>query len=263
MTTVAECLPLARKACDYLTASPDPYHAVNNAATKLRVAGFECLQARKPFAGKMRPGGKYYYTQDDTAIVAFTIGTQLDVDRPYGFKIIAGHTDSPNLRVKPRSKRTSAGECVQLAVECYGGGLWHTWFDRDLGVSGKVLVRNGSSIESKFVLIELPVARVSNLAIHLATADERAAFRVNKEDHLQPIIGTKSVLEEEAKEQLQDGWTEFQEPELLSLISAELGVEAKCIVDFDLCLFDMQPAAIAGIKSEFVHSGRLDNLATW
>jgi len=62
-------------------------------------------------------GGKYYYTQDDTAIVAFTIGTQLDVDRPYGFKIIAGHTDSPNLRVKPRSKRTSAGECVQLAVE--------------------------------------------------------------------------------------------------------------------------------------------------
>mmetsp|Transcript_17661 Transcript_17661/g.40010 ORF Transcript_17661/g.40010 Transcript_17661/m.40010 type:complete len:130 (+) Transcript_17661:316-705(+) len=119
MTTVAECLPLARKACDYLTASPDPYHAVNNAATKLRVAGFECLQARKPFAGKMRPGGKYYYTQDDTAIVAFTIGTQLDVDRPYGFKIIAGHTDSPNLRVKPRSKRTSAGECVQLAVERY------------------------------------------------------------------------------------------------------------------------------------------------
>jgi len=35
---------------------------------------------------------------------------------------------SPNLKLKPVSKRSGSG-VIQLNVECYGGGLWHTWFD--------------------------------------------------------------------------------------------------------------------------------------
>ena len=33
----------------------------------------------------------------------------------------AARTDSPHLKVKPMSKRAGSG-CVQLGVECYGGG---------------------------------------------------------------------------------------------------------------------------------------------
>jgi len=183
-----------------------------------------------------------------------------------GFKIIGGHTDNPNLRVKPRSKRSASG-CIQLAVECYGGGLWHTWFDRDLGVSGRVLVRGskeeGDKIHQRTVKIVKPVARVSTLCIHLQTADERAAFKVNKEDHLSPILGTQSLLENGVEEQLAgDAWTKEQEPALMELIAKELNVDVKDIADFELNLFDVQPAALGGVKDEFLYSGRLDNHAT-
>jgi len=181
--------------------------------------------------------------------------------------------DSPHLKVKPLSKRGGSG-CVQIGVECYGGGLWHTWFDRDLGISGRVLVRKTCSVSGKekieqhLVRIEKPVARISNLAIHLQTAEERGAFKVNKEEHLSPIIGTQAALENEASNQLNkmfdgdDPWNAKQEPELMKLIATELGIETKEIANFELGLFDCQPASLGGIKNEFLNAARLDNLAT-
>ena len=138
LTTTSEHLPLATKAMEFLDKSPDPFHAVQTSVDMLTAAGFEELQDTQTYTGKVKPGGKYYFTRNKSTLVAFCVGQQYD-PATGGFKVIGGHTDSPNLKVKPRSKRSSSG-CTQLAVECYGGGLWHTWFDRDLGISGRVLV---------------------------------------------------------------------------------------------------------------------------
>lgn len=199
-----------------------------------------------------------------------------------GFKVIAGHTDSPNLRVKPRSKRSAKkAASIQVGVECYGGGLWHTWFDRDLGISGRVFCREeDGSIAQRLVKIDRAILRISNLAIHLQSADERKAFAVNKEDHLSPILAmsAQKALSGDAKKEettadddsdtkdtetpLEDGWTEHQEPLLLQLLSRELEVDESDIFDFELNLFDIQQASLGGVHSEFIHSGRLDNLAS-
>jgi len=263
---VSQHVPLAEKCCDFLTNSPDPFHAVKNNIQKLSSAGYVELCLREPFTEKLVKGGKYYYTLNKTTLVAFAIGGKHVAGN--GFKIIGGHTDSPNLKVKPNSKRSGSG-CTQLGVECYGGGLWYTWLDRDLGISGRVLVREqNGKISQKIVKIHRPIARVSSLCIHLQTSEERAALKLNKEEHLSPVLGTQSILQNGVKEQLTNGsgdtdsWRTNQEPLLFDLLAKELDVKAEDIADFELNLFDTQPASLGGIASEFLYSARLDNLAT-
>lgn len=56
-------------------------------------------------------------------------------------------------------------------MQTYGGGLWHTWFDRDLTVAGRMMIReekDGSlSYSHRLVRIQEPIMRIPTLAIHL------------------------------------------------------------------------------------------------
>jgi aspartyl aminopeptidase len=276
-TETAQHWPLAHKAMQYFDSSTDPFHAVQTSIDLLLAAGFVALDDDND---DIQAGGKYFFTRNRSTLVAFAVGSQFgrsnsdgsDGAAISGFKIIGGHTDSPNLRVKPRSKRTSVG-CIQLGVECYGGGLWHTWFDRDLGISGRVLVRaaaDSDRIEQRLVKIDRALLRISNLAIHLQTEDERKAFKFNKEDHLSPLLALEatkaltgsSIDNDKANATVKDGWSEYQEPALLELLATELDTDVANIVDFELNLFDVQKAALSGAYSEFVCSARLDNLAS-
>ena len=61
---------------------------------------------------------------------------------------------------------------------------------------------------------------------------------------------------------MEEEWSEQQEPLLLHLLSDHLSTPIDSIVDFELNLFDTQGASLGGIHSEFLHSARLDNLAS-
>jgi len=175
---------------------------------------------------------------------------------------VGAHTDSPVLKLKPCSKKTSAGY-LQVAVAPYGGGLWHTWFDRELTVAGCVIVAEGSGFRKRLVHIKRPILRVPSLCIHLQTADERVSFAPNKETHLQPVLALiQDMLNRGGSGDASDDKSEADPrhcPELLSMLAAELGCAVHDIKDFELSLCDTQPGQIWGLRNEFFSSPRLDN----
>ncbi|KAJ1632184.1 peptidase M18, partial [Pavlovales sp. CCMP2436] len=255
----------------FLTAAVTPYHAVAVGSALLEKAGYVQLDDASTWASAIKPGGRYFYTRCDSTLVAFAVGGKYAAGGP--FRMVGAHTDSPALKAKPLTKFGSGpteGVLTQLSISTYGGGLWHTWFDRDLGIGGLVILRKpDGSLEKRLVAIREPVLRVPTLCIHLQSAAERDSFAPNKETHLVPVLcmapgpatATSKDKEDEAAASA-DPFASAQEPELWNLLAQRLGVEPGHIASHDLTLFDAQPPALTGARSEFVCGGRLDNLAS-
>ena len=122
--------------------SPSPYHVVQEAVKRFTTAGFTELKETDSWVDAIKADGKYFITRGGSTIVAFTVGKQTTPQTAH-FKIVGAHTDSPCVRLAPVSKLTS--EDFHMAyIQTYGGGLWHTWLDRDLIVAGRVLVKDGN-----------------------------------------------------------------------------------------------------------------------
>ena len=103
----------------FLTASPTPFHAVEQMAAGLSQAGFERLAEAD--AWSLRPGGRYFITRNDSSIIAWTLPVE-GSPAEGGFRMVGAHTDSPCLKVKPQPELHRHGY-VQLGVEVYGGVL--------------------------------------------------------------------------------------------------------------------------------------------
>lgn len=78
-----------------------------------------------------------------------------------------------------------------MNIQPYGGGLWRTWFDRDLGLAGKVIYINSEGkLTSKLWDSKSAVMNVPSLCIHLAREPE---FNPSKETHLKPILASACI----------------------------------------------------------------------
>jgi aspartyl aminopeptidase len=176
------------------------------------------------------------------------------------------------------SKKSGHG-FMQVGVETYGGGKWHTWFDRDLSIAGRAMVRDGKgNYIQKLVKVDRPILRIPTLAIHL---DRETNFNPNKETELFPIAGlveaelnrtgkkgekkaedektSASEKEEEDFQPLQT-MSERHHPYIVKLIAEHAGAEVEDLVDFEIVLYDTQKACLGGLNNELIFSARLDNL---
>lgn len=229
----------------FLDAAPTPYHAVAEARRRLAAAGFRELDEAETW--RLAPGDRRFVCRGGGSLIAFEAGSLPLADA--GLRAIGAHTDSPGLRLKPRGSDVSHG-LRRLAVEPYGGVLLHTWLDRELGLAGRVsLVHEGVA---RTVLVDLrrPLARIPSLAIHLQREIRSDGLRLNEQNHLPPVYGLESA------------------PELQRLLAQAVGAELDADVDpdalaaWDLMLYDLCGASVAGAAGEFLCSARLDNLAS-
>src|SRR3569833_2144668 len=217
----------------FISAGPSPYHVVANVAERLEKAGFRRVAETDAWGDE--PGGRYVIRGG--AIVAGSAPEGAPPVTP--FRTVGAHTDSPNLRVKPRPDSGAHG-WRQVAVEIYGGPLLNSWLDRDLGLSGRLVLRDGAT---RLVAVARPLLRVPQLAIPLDRNVNEQGVVLDRQRHMPPVWGLGPV----------------DEGGLVRFATSEAGVDASEVVGWDLMVHDVQPPAYLGRDQELFAAARLDH----
>jgi aspartyl aminopeptidase len=216
----------------FLDASPSPHHAAHTVATRLREAGFAELGLGGAWTDLPAAGSGFVV--EGGSVVAWRSPAGADAITP--FRLAGAHTDSPCLRIKPRPDDGNVG-WKQLNIEVYGGILNNSWLDRDLGVAGALTMDDGSH---RLVDVHRGVARVPQLAVHL-DRNVNDGLKLDPQQHLRPVWGVGHAVE----------------GDFATWIAEEAGCDEPAF--WDLCLYDVQPAALIGGDESLLASGRLDN----
>ena len=221
---------------EFIEKHPTAYHVTEGQAKALEKAGFERL-----FEGdewKLKKGGKYYCVRNSSALIAFAIP---EGDWK-GFSVAASHSDSPCLKIKENPEMSQDGKYTRLNAEVYGGAILATWFDRPLGIAGRVFVRDGVGLSERLVNFDRNMAIIASLAIHM-NRDVNNGYKYNAQKDMIPIAAlSKDFCLKDA-------------------LSKECGVKAEDILGYDLFLYNREKGCFLGAGQEFMAGARLDDAA--
>ena len=220
----------------FLETSPTSWHAVQEIGNRLASIDFTPLDESEKWELEK---GKKYFVQRGGSMCAFA----LPQGKPNKINIIAAHTDSPALKLKPNPEIVDQN-MVLFETEIYGSPLLNSWLNRDLVIAGRIVVQNGQEMEEKLVFIDEAPLFIPQLAPHLDRDVNEKGLLLDKQDHLRPILTlnskNKNLLEILLKNQCN-----FQ-----SLLS------------FDLFLVPIEHVRFIGMQGEMMAGYRLDNLAS-
>ena len=153
-----------------------------------------------------------------------------------GWFSVLGRRKSLAVRAKKKDAFYAKAE-----IEGYGGMIHTSWFDRPLGLAGRVMKKTKEGISSVLIAPDKNVFVIPNLSIHF-NREINQGYKHNVHVDLQPLYGGS-------------------EAELMTLLREEAGCKGdEEIVDMDLILTVRQPAVAAGVKDEFLLTPRFDDL---
>ncbi|MGI3783864.1 MAG: M18 family aminopeptidase [Janthinobacterium lividum] len=218
----------------FVQASPTSFHAAAEGARRLAAAGF--IEQDEAEAWDAGPGG--HYLVRDGALVAWRVPVGAGPLTP--FRVVGSHTDSPTFALKPSPDLTAYG-WRQLGWEVYGGPLLNSWLDRELGLAGRLVLRDGrTELVRTGALLRIP-----QLAIHLDRAVGETGLKLDRQHHTAPVWGVGTPG-----------------PGILEHVAGLVGARSADVDAYDLLAFDTAAPAVFGQDGELFASARLDNLAS-
>lgn len=220
---------------EFLNESPTSWHAVDNVSKLLTSKGFHFISETEDWS-KLKAGEKHFTTRNGSSLIAFILPTE-SIQKTM---LLGSHTDSPSFKLKPQPLYMK-DNLVMLGLEVYGAPLLSSWFNRDLGIAGRVVVEDSKG-NSKTLLVNVKDSPVilAQLAIHLDREVNEKGFVVNKQDALNAIVGIADTL-----------------PTLNQLLKL-----SEKIISHDLFLYPLEKACQTGFNKEFLSGYRIDNLAS-
>lgn len=217
----------------FVKASPTSYQAAAELSRRLDRAGFNQLDETRPWAAVE---GRNYVLRDG-AVIAWQ--TPDSISEKTAFRIVGSHTDSPSFKLKPHATITNYG-WQQVGMEVYGGGLLNSWLDRDLGLAGRLVTRDGEV----HLVRTGPILRISQLAPHLDRSVNED-LRLDRQRHLMPILSVSRP-----------------DLDVEDLLCEEAGIDRADLGFHDILAFPTESPAVIGPRREFLASSRLDNLSS-
>ncbi len=224
----------------FLERSPTSWHAVQQMGNRLASCDFSPLDEQEPWV--LEPGKKYFVCRGGS-FCAFI----LPYHKPIRSCLLASHTDSPGLKLKPQPGIFKQNMGL-LGVETYGSPLLTSWLNRDLGLAGRVVVLNAQgTLEEKLVFLDDIGLIIPQLAIHLDREIHEKGVHLNKQDHLRPLIG---LFEPTPDPMQMIEW----------LIRRHLSFQR--LISFELFLVPLEGARFIGYQNEMIAAYRIDNLVS-
>lgn len=242
-------MPITRL-LNWLDSSTCNFLAVETMRRELLAAGFSEL--RQADSWNLEKNKRYFVVKNGSAIFAFITGSKPVSET--GFRIVSAHSDSPCFKIKPNAEIYGEGGIVSLNVEKYGGGILYTWFDRPLSISGRVMLKGDSPLTPVTRLVDLKkaVATIPHLAIHFNRAvNEGNPLSVQKD--MKPVIG---YFDQARIDEFKANGGAVR-----AIVAESLGIKPADILEYELCLYPLEPASIVGANGEYFQSGRIDDLS--
>ena len=221
---------------EFVKNTPTAFHAVCELKKILLENGYVELDEKVKW--NLEKGAKYFLTRNSSSLVAFTVPTN-DIK---SYKITAAHLDSPTFKLKPNFT-LDRGRYLKLNTEVYGGPIFSTWFDRPLGIAGRVFVLENNQIVERLININEPLTMIPNLPIHY-NRKANSGMEYNPQIDLIPLYADK----------------EFGKDTLTDLLANKLNVNKEDILSSDLYLTVLDRGTLVGPNKEFVMAPQIDNL---